>query len=72
MQKEQPLWTQLDPPATGLDALRQGTVDAIAHGGLWAKANAEPVPAPVAMPYQSVPTAAQLLPASTTLRTSRC
>ena len=42
--------TQFDSPAAGLDALRQGTVDAIAHGALWAKANAEAVPGSKAVP----------------------
>ena len=42
--------TQFDSPAAGLNALRQGTVDAIAHGALWAKANAEAVPGGKAVP----------------------
>ena len=36
--------TQFDSPAAALDALRQGTVDTIANGALWAKANADAVP----------------------------
>ena len=42
--------TQFDSPAAGLDALRQGTVDAIAHGALWAKANAKAVTGGKAVP----------------------
>ena len=39
-----------DSPAAALDALKQGTVDAIANGALWAKANADAVPGAKAVP----------------------
>ena len=39
-----------DSPAAALDALKQGTVDAIANGALWAKANADTVPGSKAVP----------------------
>ena len=39
-----------DSPAAALDALKQGTVDAIANGALWARANAEAVPGSRAVP----------------------
>ena len=39
-----------DSPAAALDALKQGTVDAIANGALWAKANADAVPGSKAVP----------------------
>ena len=42
--------TQFDTPAAALDALKQGTVDAIANGALWAKANAAAVPGSKAVP----------------------
>jgi len=42
--------TQFDSPAAALDALRQGTVDTIANGALWAKANADAVPGSKAVP----------------------
>ena len=41
---------QFDSPAAALDALKQGTVDAIANGALWAKANADAVPGSKAVP----------------------
>ena len=42
--------TPFDSPAAALDALKQGTVDAIANGALWAKANADAVPGSKAVP----------------------
>ena len=42
--------TPFDTPAAALDALKQGTVDAIANGALWAKANADAVPGSKAVP----------------------
>ena len=39
-----------DSAAAALDALKQGTVDAIANGALWARANAEAVPGSRAVP----------------------
>ena len=39
-----------DSPAAALDALQQGTVDAIANGALWAKANLDAVPGSKAVP----------------------
>lgn len=39
-----------DSPAAALDALKQGTVDAIANGALWAKANVDAVPGSKAVP----------------------
>ena len=39
-----------DSPAAALDALKQGKVDAIANGALWAKANADAVPGSKAVP----------------------
>lgn len=42
--------TQFDSPAAALDALKQGTVDAVANGALWAKANADAVPGSKVVP----------------------
>ena len=42
--------TPFDSPAAALDALKQGSVDAIANGALWAKANASAVPDSKAVP----------------------
>ena len=39
-----------DSPAAALDALKEGKVDAIANGALWAKANADVVPGSKAVP----------------------
>ena len=39
-----------DSPAAALDALKEGKVDAIANGALWAKANADAVPGSKAVP----------------------
>ena len=39
-----------DSPAAALDALKQGTVESIANGALWAKANLDAVPGSKAVP----------------------
>ena len=41
---------EFDTPAAALDALKQGTVNAIANGALWAKANVSEVPGSKAVP----------------------